>query len=34
VDNGFTPLLHDRRGSGNYNSGGDAEICFALRLNG
>ena len=34
VDNGFDPLLVDRRGRGNYNSGGDAEICFALRLNG
>jgi glycosyltransferase involved in cell wall biosynthesis len=34
VDNGFRPLLVDRQGSANYNSGGDSEICFALRLSG
>ena len=34
IDNGFRPLLVDRRGSANYNSGGDSEICFALRLSG
>ncbi len=34
VGNGFMPLLVDRRGTANYNSGGDAEICFALRLSG
>jgi glycosyltransferase involved in cell wall biosynthesis len=34
VDNGFSPLLTDRRGRANYNSGGDVEISFALRLSG
>jgi hypothetical protein len=31
--NGFRPLLVDRRGT-RLDSGGDAEICFALRLAG
>jgi GT2 family glycosyltransferase len=34
VDGGFRPLLGDRRGKANYSSGGDSEICFALRLSG
>jgi glycosyltransferase involved in cell wall biosynthesis len=34
VDGGFQPLLVDRRGSANFNSGGDSEICFALHLAG
>ncbi len=34
VAHGFRPLLVDRRGSANSNSGGDSEICFALRLSG
>ncbi len=34
VEGGFRPLLVDRRGRSNYNSGGDSEICFALRLSG
>jgi glycosyltransferase involved in cell wall biosynthesis len=34
VGNGFRPLLVDRQGSANFNSGGDSEICFALRLAG
>lgn len=34
VANGFRPLLIDRRGSADYNSGGDSEICFALQLSG
>ena len=34
LGNGFMPPLVDRRGTANYNSGGDAEICFALRLSG
>lgn len=33
VDRGFTPLLMDRQGT-QLNSGGDMEICFALRLLG
>jgi len=34
VGQGFRPLLADRRGEANFNSGGDSEICFALRLAG
>jgi glycosyltransferase involved in cell wall biosynthesis len=34
VRHGFRPLLVDRQGSANFNSGGDSEICFALRLAG
>lgn len=34
LEGGFRPLLADRRGRSNYNSGGDSEICFALRLSG
>jgi glycosyltransferase involved in cell wall biosynthesis len=34
LEGGFRPLLVDRRGRGNYDSGGDSEICFALRLSG
>jgi glycosyltransferase involved in cell wall biosynthesis len=34
VDNGFSPLLLDRQGRANFNSGGDVEISFALRLSG
>ncbi len=34
IDNGFRPLLVDRQGTNNVNSGGDSEICFALRLSG
>jgi glycosyltransferase involved in cell wall biosynthesis len=34
VRHGFRPLLVDRQGSANFNSGGDSEICFALRLTG
>lgn len=34
ADNGFSPLLMDRQGRANYNSGGDVEISFALRLSG
>lgn len=34
VEGRFRPLLGDRRGRANYNSGGDSEICFALRLSG
>jgi glycosyltransferase involved in cell wall biosynthesis len=34
VDHGFSPILVDRRGRANYDSGGDAEICAALRLSG
>jgi glycosyltransferase involved in cell wall biosynthesis len=34
IEGGFRPLLVDRRGRANYNSGGDSEICFALRLSG
>lgn len=34
VDNGFRMLLVDRQGSDNVNSGGDSEICLALRLSG
>ncbi len=34
VENGFSPLLMDRRGRANYNSGGDVEISLALRLSG
>ncbi len=33
IDRGFTPLLVDRQGT-RLNSGGDMEICFALRLLG
>ena len=31
---GFRPLLLDRQGTHNFNSGGDSEICFVLRLAG
>jgi glycosyltransferase involved in cell wall biosynthesis len=34
VGHGFRPLLVDRQGETNFNSGGDSEICFALRLAG
>ena len=34
VGHGFSPFLVDRQGSANFNSGGDTEICFALRLSG
>jgi glycosyltransferase involved in cell wall biosynthesis len=34
VERGFEPLLSDRRGRANYSSGGDSEICLALRLSG
>jgi glycosyltransferase involved in cell wall biosynthesis len=34
IEEGFRPLLVDRSGSANYNSGGDGEISFALRLSG
>ena len=34
VHRGFRPLLVDRQGAANFNSGGDSEICFALRLAG
>ena len=34
VGQGFRLQLPDRQGSTNFNSGGDTEICLALRLNG
>ena len=34
VGHGFRPRLVDRQGEANFNSGGDSEICFALRLAG
>jgi GT2 family glycosyltransferase len=34
LEGGFRPLLVDRRGRSNHDSGGDSEICFALRLGG
>lgn len=34
VARGWQPILDDRQGAGSYNSGGDAEICLALRLSG
>jgi glycosyltransferase involved in cell wall biosynthesis len=34
VADGFRPLVADRRGSADFNSGGDSEICFALHLTG
>jgi glycosyltransferase involved in cell wall biosynthesis len=34
VGQGFEPRLADRRGSSSFGSGGDSEICFALRLAG
>jgi glycosyltransferase involved in cell wall biosynthesis len=34
VEGGFSPLLSDRSGRADYSSGGDSEICFALRLRG
>jgi glycosyltransferase involved in cell wall biosynthesis len=34
IEGGFRPLLVDRQGNANYNSGGDVEISLALRLTG
>ena len=34
VGQGFRLQLPDRQGSTSFNSGGDSEICFALRLSG
>jgi glycosyltransferase involved in cell wall biosynthesis len=34
IEGGFRPLLVDRQGKANHNSGGDVEISFALRLCG
>lgn len=34
VEHGWRPLLSDRRGGAGYASGGDTELCLALRLSG
>lgn len=34
AEKGFEALLPDRQGAANFNSGGDSELCFALRLSG